>query len=330
MWLALALIVLLIVMSIAGAFVGSQSAKRFFNTLPLSFYWLIFTMVLVWAIAAFRRLFAQPGLLLIHSGCIFILLGGLWGSSVSHFIRSKVFGVNKVPSGYMVIYEGSAENRIVSENEEVLTELPFSIFLKDFRIDYYSTPDRLLIETRSGQKYKIASQPEEKIVLPQIGAVKITRVFGNFKIKIDGQEKTASNLPGPHKNPAVEIEITDPNDSRRTRYVFAKFPDMAFDNDGLRFTYESSPAGGVKDYYSELVVLENGDSKVEKLLEVNHPLNYGGYNFYQHSYDSRHGRYTILSVASDSGLGFVYGGYIFLMAGLLWHFWVKNIFLRKN
>jgi hypothetical protein len=84
----------------------------------------------------------------------------------------------------------------------------------------------------------------------------------------------------------------------------------------------------IRDYFSDVVVIEDGKEIVGKMIEVNHPLHYGGYHFYQHSYDSQAHKYTILSVTSDSGLYAVYGGYWLLCLGVLWQFWFRHIVSR--
>ncbi len=86
----------------------------------------------------------------------------------------------------------------------------------------------------------------------------------------------------------------------------------------------------MRDYISSLAVIENNKTVVEKNVEVNHPLHYGGYYFYQHSYDTQDGRYSVLMVASDSGLAIVYTGYISLCVGVIRHFWLRNIFGKKD
>jgi hypothetical protein len=40
----------------------------------------------------------------------------------------------------------------------------------------------------------------------------------------------------------------------------------------------------VKDYISELEIVRNGNVVAAKNVEVNHPLHYGGYHFFQRSY----------------------------------------------
>lgn len=51
-----------------------------------------------------------------------------------------------------------------------------------------------------------------------------------------------------------------------------------------KFETEYYPNGSVKDWKSTLTVVENGASKLTKVVEVNHPLSYRGIVFYQSSY----------------------------------------------
>ncbi len=92
---------------------------------------------------------------------------------------------------------------------------------------------------------------------------------------------------------------------------------------------ESPRAGmkGVKDFLAHLVVVEEGKElpETDKTIEVNDPLHYGGYHFYQNSYDSRAWGYTVLGVVADSGLTVVYVGFILLMAGTAVHFWLGPV-----
>ncbi len=230
-WSSLLPIVLLAAMSIVSAFYGAQKTAMFFNSLPLAIYWLTLTGFLLAGLVTFRRLVRLPGLLLIHFGCVLILVGAMWGSAAGHHLQKKLFGFEKVPFGYMMIYEGTAENHIVAEDDTVLAELPFSIYLKDFRIEYYIDESNLQVEKRTG----------------------------------------------------------------------------------------------IRDYFSDLILLEGEKQIARKTIEVNHPLHYGGYHFYQHSYDPEKGRYTILTVYSDNGLNLVYAGYLMLSLGVLWQFWLRYI-----
>ena len=79
-------------------------------------------------------------------------------------------------------------------------------------------------------------------------------------------------------------------------------------------------------YISDLKVIVDGKVAAEKSIEVNKPLHYGGYHFYQSSYDDKEGLYTVLSVTSDTGLYLVYAGYLMLSVGVFWHFWLRKAF----
>lgn len=51
-----------------------------------------------------------------------------------------------------------------------------------------------------------------------------------------------------------------------------------------RFTTEYYPDGTVKDWKSLVSVLESGQVRLQKIIEVNHPLKYGRLSFFQMSY----------------------------------------------
>lgn len=84
----------------------------------------------------------------------------------------------------------------------------------------------------------------------------------------------------------------------------------------------------IKDYISKVDVLKSGQVVKSFDIEVNHPLNYGGFDFYQNSYDDKQHQYTVLQVVSNSGLNIVYIGYAAVCLGVFWYFWF--IKLKQN
>lgn len=226
LWAALIIIILLIFFSIYGAFIGSERAQNFFNSFPIVVYWFVLGLMLITGITIFQR----PGRpMLIHFGCILVLLGAMLGSDTGHKLQQKLLGIDKIRKGQMLIYQGQESNKVITEKDSTIRKLPFSIKLKEFRVDYYE---------------------------PQRGAV--------------------------------------------------------------------------RDYISSLAVIENNKTVAEKDVEVNHPLHYGGYYFYQYSYDAQAGQYSVLMVVSDTGLGLVYAGYVMLCAGVIRHFWLRDIFKKTR
>ena len=323
MWFGLILIVLLTVLSVVGAFYGAEKAAQFFNSLPLTVYWLVLMMFLIAGLATFRRLICVPSLLLIHLGCVFILIGAMWGSEAGHRLQKKLFGIDKVPFGYMMIYKQTAKDSIVDEDDNILARLPFSIYLEDFRIEYYKSQSYLQVENKKGSRWKIPDELGQKLSLNE-SKIKILRVFRNFKIAIIDGRKVTTDSTESGMNPAIKINIELSDGSSKQQYIFAQFPQDTYSDAGPKFTYVSQLQAPVKDYFSDVILLEGKKQIAQKTIEVNHPLHYGGYHFYQHSYDPKKGQYTILTVYSDSGLNLVYAGYLMLCSGILWHFWFKH------
>jgi len=396
MWIALMLIILLIFLSIYGAFVGLERAKNFFNSLPLAVYWSVFGLLLIVALAVFRLLVRVPDLLLMHAGCILIISGSMWGSQAGHKLQKKLFGVNKTQTSQMTIYEGYPENRLILENRDQMflfsvvlgpqrdldnstvskelrqefkdnerplsedvtvsvelpgrawmigdnlkayfvrkeddrlniydpiKELPFFVRLKDFRLEYYK-PEYLQIQNRQGKSWRMPIEIGEEFPLgDDFGTIKILRVFENFKIRIEGGKNVPFDDPEPGYNPALEVQIKSPDGDVATKYVFERFPGHVHPEDRFLLSYHRV----ISDYVSELQIIKNNKVVAEKNIEVNHPLHFGGYHFYQADYDREAGQYTVLMVVSDTGLVFVYAGYAMLCLGVFWHFWLKHIYAR--
>ncbi len=334
LWAALVLIILLIILSIYGAFIGAEKARNFFNSLPLAIYWLALIVLLINGIVIFHSLARVPGLLFIHAGCILILFGAIWSSEAGHKLQKKLSGVDKISTGQMVIYEKSRENRVLLKNENKVKELPFYIALKDFRIEYYK-PAYLQIQTEQGNRLRIPVEIGKNFDLSDNqGTIKILRAFENFKIRLEGDkyipfepgkagfDPSHLRWPEPGYNPALEVQITSPEGNKYTKYVFERIPGHKHPKEKLFLRYQRA----IREYISEVQVIENDKVAIEKNLEVNHPLHFGGYHFYQHSYDADAGQYTVLMVVSDTGLNLVYYGYLMLCIGVFWHLWLKNVF----
>jgi len=331
MWMALLAICLLTILSVFGAFYGAEKAKLVFNSIPLGIYWAGFAVLLVAAFVGFSRLLHKPGLFMLHAGCLLVLAGGMWGSQAGHQLQKRFLDSQKIPSGYMVIYEGESEKHIFAEDfKQTLGELPFSIKLKDFRLEYYPADEdsvpRLYIKTHEGEVLQLIAKVGEEISLGQSKAkLRIVRTFGNFKIQTENGKRIVTDEGQGQENPAVEVEIEVPDGNSYIRYVFERFAGFSHGENLLQLSYVLQGPQIIRDYFSDVVIIENGKEVAGKSIEVNHPLHYGGYHFYQHSYDSQAGKYTILSVTSDSGLYAVYGGYWLLCVGVLWQFWFRHI-----
>ncbi len=321
LWFALVMIALLIAMSIYGAFIGADRAQQFFNSLPLAVYWVAFAAVLIAGFGSFNRLLCVRGPLLIHMGCVLVLAGGIWGSKTGHKIQNKLFGLGLIPPGQMVIYEDSAERAVVTEDGRE-KQLPFEVKLVDFKLKYYE-PGILIARTREGVGYRMPAEPGGKYLLSdELGSVEIIRRFENFKLVFENGIHIAVDDPNGGPNPALELLLTSPDGNETIKYVFERFAGHAGPDDKLLFHYQRM----IRDYISVLEIIKDGKVVKKKDVEVNHPLHYAGYLFYQHSYDDEAQSYTILGVKSDSGLLAVHLGFTLLCAGVFWHMWLRYIF----
>ncbi len=320
LWAALIAVILLALLSIYGAFLGAERARAFFNSLPLTAYWFALIALLLAGFITFRRLLRIPSLLLMHLGSILVLLGALWGSNDGHTLAKRLFGLDRIPQGQMGILEQTQENRVRLADSNSTRELPFFVRLKDFRMDYYE-PGTLLIRSRTGENWRLPASAGQTLSLSEgRGTVTIRRVFENFKMDLAGDEPVAYDVPG-GSNPALEITLEKPGATPGRRYVFERMPGHGNPDDPLKMSYSRM----VRDYISELEIVKDGQVVAAKSIEVNHPLHYGGYHLYQHSYgEDKLGDYTVLMVVSDSGLNLVYSGYAMLVAGVFWHFWGRR------
>jgi len=327
MWLALVLIIVLTILSVYGAFIGAERAQEFFNRTPSVVYWVILGAALIAGLVAFRRLIRVPGLLLIHAGCILILVGGMLSSEKGY----KVSGNDRIRKGLMQIYEGQSTNQVHVRKKEGegrdMKELPFLLKLNDFRIEYYE-PEYLEIETGDGKIQRVVAEVGQEIDLgAEHGKAKIVTKFENFKMSIEDGKRTAYEDPHPGSNPALAVQITPPLGEATTHHIFSLHPGFGHTQAGPKMVYNRPVNRAISDYISELEVIDkDGKIVAKKDIEVNHPLRYGGYRFYQQDYDHQAGRYTILEAVSDTGIPAVFAGYWMLCIGVTWHMWLRHLF----
>jgi len=316
LWAGLILILLLVALSIYGAFIGADNAKVFFNSPALSIFWLVLGLIFIAAIVFFPRLHTSAGSFATHFGCLLVLAGGFWGSQAGVQLRNQFLNSNIIRSGEMIIYENETQKIVLTENQGE-QKLPFEIKLVDFKIEYYRQ-GRLLVQTPQGNLFNFPAKPGKKYDLAGEGSIEVVRQFDSFKILLENGKRNASDDPNGKPNPALELKVTSPDGSETTRYVFEKFPGHP-PADNLAFSYRRT----IRDFISDVEIIKDGSIVARKSIEVNKPLHFGGYLFYQQGYDSDAGQYTILGVVSDTGLFIVHLGFVLLCAGLFWNMWVS-------
>ncbi len=95
----------------------------------------------------------------------------------------------------------------------------------------------------------------------------------------------------------------------------------------LRYPGSNSPSA-----FESEVKVEAKEGAFETKIYMNHPLQYGGYTFYQSSYQENPGMpaVSIFSIARDPGTPVKYLGSILLVLGIALMFWFKPLFIQKR
>jgi len=145
--------------------------------------------------------------------------------------------------------------------------------------------------------------------------------------------------------PAIQVEIDTGAHSRRLwlrKYV--SYPVIANgETYEVTYTDKAVPLGfeltlndfevgyypGTKtprSFESHITVFKPASGrKQSQVISMNHPATFGGYTFYQSSYDSKAGQTaSVLSVSWDPGQPIVFAGYIGTLAGMLWLLVTRN------
>ncbi len=92
----------------------------------------------------------------------------------------------------------------------------------------------------------------------------------------------------------------------------------------LTLMYVRTPSR-VKEYESEVEVLEAGQVIRRHVIRVNDPLVHKGTKLSQVGYDERRLRWSRLGVTRDKGVWFVYAGFLATMVGLMGKFYLRPI-----
>ncbi|MHC4183471.1 MAG: cytochrome c biogenesis protein ResB [Planctomycetota bacterium] len=163
--------------------------------------------------------------------------------------------------------------------------------------------------------------------------LQIAKYFPSYSVrkevvKRSGNHEGHNHGPGEHVGtPAILVEIDGPR-GKVSDWILAQNPPRWYPDKNFALLYERSGMA-IKDYKSILRVVENGETVLTKIIEVNDPMKYKGYVFYQSSYDPEGERYTGLQVTRNPGIIIVYSGFILLCVGVVFIFYAKPFLRRK-
>jgi hypothetical protein len=334
---AVILLVLITIASITGTLIPQSQTAAFyiqkygtaryalFRTLGLTnlyhTWWFVLLLLLLGlsvCFCSFRRLSRRARDIffqITHWSIVVILLGGIIGG---------IWG----EKGFIQLHPGEEIDHIQTGRDTV--PLGFTVRLDRFTLKRYEDgiKNLILLDREEGLEEAIPAEEGIEWVHPKSEyTLRIVRYVPDFSLDIQTREVTSrSDLPN---NPALQVEVAKDGEVN-SRWVFARhthFHDAQDERPALFFHYQ---VGAVKDYISDVSVIEDGAVVLRKAIEVNDPLKYGGYVFYQTSYDQEGGKWTGLQVKKDPGVPVVYAGFILLSIGLVLQLYVYPVFIKKK
>lgn len=326
--LAIALLALIILASIIGTFIPqgltpSEYIQRYGRQIYRLFFLLGFTdiyhsfwfILLLFLLAAnlllcsLNRIKMRKGvgLIIAHLSILLILSGAI----------ISAVGAER---GLMPIYEGQARDSFIMDNQKV-KNLDFKIYLEDFILEWYGANRHQVTVSINDPSLEKVFEIKEGLDYPVEGSsysFRVLRYIPDFYLDINKEVKTRSNEPN---NPALWVRITNGR-VNEDRWIFSNFPDFSEGKDkNIELAYKWQ--GNIKDFKSKLKVIEGDKTVLAKVIEVNHPLKYKGYTFYQSTYNPKELNWTGIEVVKDPGVPLVYTGFALLNIGVIIIFYAK-------
>lgn len=328
--LTIVLLTLIILGSVIGTFIpqglepleyiqryGSQGYSLFsligFTDIYHSwwFIFLLFLLGLNLLLCSLNRIKMRKrarGLIITHLSILLVLSGA---------IVSAVWGER----GFMPLYEGETKDFFVMKDNRI-QKLDFKISLDDFVLEWYNSEHHQITAYVKDRNIKKILNVKEGISYYIEGtnySFQTLRYIPDFYLDQNKEAKTRTDAPN---NPAFLVRITN-NQTDEERWLFSKFP--AFSNvkdQNIDLSYKW--LGNIKDFKSKLRVIEADKTVLTKTIEVNHPLKYKGYTFYQSNYNPEELNWSSLEVVKDPGVPLVYAGFILMNIGIILVFYIRR------
>ncbi|HBA62211.1 MAG TPA: hypothetical protein DCZ92_15630 [Elusimicrobia bacterium] len=252
------------------------------------------------AACSLRRLKTAPAhFTLLHAGLVIIIAGAF----ATRFYRFEA----KLP-----LHTGAASSKVYTQDASY--ELPFSVSLKDFRLEYYAEPRGRITVQENGAARVFDAREGETITTAGGATIKVLRVTRDFGLT--AKNEVIDKSPYWH-NPAVRLELLS-GGKKKKLWFFGNFPGMHGQDLPYRVSYAVEGAE-IKNFYSSILVKLSTGTEISAEVSVNTPLRYGGYTLYQTSYDPSDAGYSLLTVTMDRGVWVVYAGFSLLLLGIfLW------------
>ena len=246
---------------------------------------------------------------------------GLW-----IVIVSASLGTGDLRRLRMELHQGEPVWHAV-DNKSNFHHLPFALELINFDIEEYP-PQLAIVDSHTGQLSDPAQMP-----LPHIEAGKITTLldweitieeFFPMAVSNDGQfvPADATGAPPAAKVRAFNGSTGESHEGWITCGSFM-YNVVYIRLDGRNVLIMTVPEA--KKYQSHVIARTMQDEPRELYIEVNKPPTIAGWKLYQMSYNQAMGKWSevsVLEIVKDPWLPVVYAGFIMLLAGAVYIFWI--------
>jgi len=170
--------------------------------------------------------------------------------------------------------------------------------------------------TKNGKTFKKGTLDNNRLTLGNL-----TFEFNSF-IPHAKKVKEEFNRSEKANNPVVRVQW-EQNGQKEVAMLGASDKTATFMDNGRVALLLRNKDDSPKAYRSYLSVLKDGKVVMKKKVEVNDPLRFGGYYFYQSNYDPKDPTYSGISVVRDPGVYIVFLGFIMLTIGGILRFYFK-------
>ncbi len=345
------LMVLLFVGTIAQKYIGLYAAQSmFFSSWIL---WLgyvplpsgmpamgLLTLALMAKLfLASRWNLQNSGIIITHIGALLLLIGGLvtyLHAQEGNMVIYEGERTNLVSDYHInefVIFESDTKRNIISFNWEELEKgliLPVSDLPVRVEIVKLCKNCDIFIREELGdnsefrgmaQRMDISPLPLENINEENRGALQF-RVSGASD-DVDGVYFTADFIDA---SPQIEVDGIKYNIALRKKQTILPFEIELIDFEKRVYPATNKP----KSYKSEVILYENG-AEWRSIIQMNEPLRYRGYTFYQSSFiQNGEQEATVFAVVKNAGRMFPYIASIVMCIGLLVHVILRLPKLMKS
>lgn len=318
--------------TVAQRFIGLYDAQRiFFASAPVVLLLAALTISLTIKFLFFSQWTrARAGINLSHLGILILLIGGLL-TAISTREGNLTIGEGESAS---IIHDYNQREMTIAAGASVIT-IPFEKLKPGQVIAVADTTAKITINTlcrncridpRKDANGSYKSMAQFMALTPDRPALNDEQNINGVTFTISGAENTASNgiylaidvMPQPVKAGAITFNL---GKARRELPFEIRLED---------FHAENHPGTAMARAYRSDIIVQDGGIAWPVRIEMNKPLRYKGYTFFQSSFfkPSDTQEFTVLAVVQNRAWIFPYIGTGLMAIGLLLHLMIMVVVRR--